>query len=263
MISNRIDFNDNKSFYLTTYICDLAGENRDAILVIPGGGYGCVCSGREGEPIALSFMIRGMNAFVLNYTTPPTHKYEPLYQASMAMKYIKDNAKDFNINPERVFVVGFSAGGHLAATLGTMWCDKEFNKMYDFKGINKPRGMILCYPVISSEYPHVGSFCSLLGCDESEKEKWKEFSLELKVSDKTCPAFIIHTAEDAVVPVKNAICFANALAENNILFEMHIYPNGPHGMALANNYTMVNVNEYLDKAYSRWIDDVLVWIKRF
>ena len=83
------------------------------------------------------------------------------------------------------------------------------------------------------------------------------------MSDKTCPAFIIHTAEDAVVPVKNAICFANALAENNILFEMHIYPNGPHGMALANNYTMVNVNEYLDKAYSRWIDDVLVWIKRF
>ena len=252
--------------YLTAYIADVKNPVRDAMLVIPGGGYGCICSDREGEPIALAFVARGMNAFVLNYTVKPKDKYQPLVEASLAMQHIKENASEYSINPERVFCVGFSAGGHLCATLGTMWNDTELNEKSGIKkGINKPCGMVLCYPVISSDKVdgHFGSFVNLLGEDIDNVDALKSFSAEKRVDENTCPAFIIHTAEDGVVPVKNALLMAEALAANKILFEMHIYPKGPHGMAMANSDTNMGRDDLTDSQYSRWVDDVIFWSKRF
>ena len=259
-----IEGNDNA--FLTAYIADVKRPVRDAMLVIPGGGYGCVCSDREGEPIALAFAARGINAFVLHYTVKPDDKYQPLIEASLAMQHIKENADEYAINPDRVFCVGFSAGGHLCATLGTMWHDKELNEKAGIKhGINKPCGMVLCYPVISSDKAagHLGSFVNLLGKDIENEEALNSFSAEKRVDENTCPAFIIHTAEDAVVPVKNALLMAEALANNKILFEMHIYPKGPHGMALANSDTNMEREDLTDSQYARWVDDVIFWSKRF
>ena len=123
MIFKKIQLDkDDENIYLEAYIADKTeGFTRNAILVIPGGGYGSVCSDREGEPIAMAFMPYGYNAFVLHYSVASVNKRtfpSQLIEASKAMKHIKDNAKEYNIDPERVFVTGFSAGGHLAATLG-------------------------------------------------------------------------------------------------------------------------------------------------
>lgn len=264
MLLKKIQLNDTA--YLTAYVADVKSPVRDAMLVVPGGGYGCVCSDREGEPIALAFVARGMNAFVLHYTVTPPYVYSALAEASLAMAHIKKNAAEYYINPERVFVVGFSAGGHLAGSLGTMWHDKKLNEIIDIEyGENKPCGMVLCYPVISGveEFAHTGSFKNLFGSEYDNTELREQFSIERRVDENTCPAFIIHTAEDAVVPVKNALAMTEALANNGILVELHIYPKGPHGMALANSDTNMKRDDLTDSAYARWVDDVIVWSKRF
>ena len=149
---------NNPHVKLDTYVSDVSFPKRPAMLVIPGGGYSCVCSDREGEPIALAFTARGMNAFVLHYTVKPADPYKPLSDASLAMKWIREHAEELSVIPEKIYVVGFSAGGHLAATLGTMWNDEHLNEMTGIKfGVNRPAGMILCYPVISAS-GHPGSF---------------------------------------------------------------------------------------------------------
>lgn len=247
---------------LTAYIADEKRITRDAMLVIPGGGYAKVCDDREGEPIALAFLAKGMNAFVLKYTVLPSDKYQPLIEASLAVNHIKENAETYSVNPDRVFAVGFSAGGHLCATLGTMWHDDELNRRLNIKyGSNKPCGTVLCYPVVSSdkEIAHIGSFQNLLGGDFGDEQAMLDFSAEKSVDEKSCPSFIIHTAEDALVPVRNSLAMADALAKNNIMFELHIYPNGAHGMALANATTSFGQPEWTDSRYERWIDDVMAW----
>lgn len=250
---------------LTAYIADEKRRVRDAMLVIPGGGYAEVCDDREGEPIALAFLARGMNAFVLKYIVPPKDKYQPLYEASLAVQHIKENAEAYCINASRVFAVGFSAGGHLCATLGTMWLDDELNSRRGIKpGENKLCGMVLCYPLISSDerFTHVGCFDKLLGEERNDESLKKAFSLEKRVNKNTCPAFIVHTAEDAVVPIKNSLAMASALAENGVMFELHVYPKGPHGMALATENTECGNPAWVDSQYARWVDDVIVWSKR-
>lgn len=125
--------------------------------------------------------------------------------------------------------------------------------------------MVLCYPVITSDesFSHAGSFKNLLGAEYDNADVREHFSLEKCVDENTCPAFIIHTAEDAAVPVKNALAMTEALARNNVIVELHIYPKGPHGMALANSDTNMGRNDLTDSAYARWVDDVMTWSKRF
>ena len=253
---------NNPQVKLDTYVSDVSFPKRPAMLVIPGGGYSCVCSDREGEPIALAFTARGMNAFVLHYTVKPADPYKPLSDASLAMKWIREHAEELSVISEKIYVVGFSAGGHLAATLGTMWNDEHLNEMTGIKfGVNRPAGMILCYPVISAS-GHPGSFKNLLGAEFENTELRHAFSANERVSEHTCPAFIVHTASDDVVPVKNALEMAEALSEHGIPFELHIYPKGPHGMALANSDTNMGKSELTDTAYARWVDDVMIWMSR-
>jgi acetyl esterase/lipase len=221
---------------LDTYILEGA-KQRGAVLVCPGGGYGFT-SPREAEPIALQYNAAGYHAFVLYYSVAPNRHPQPLRDVSRAMCMIREHAADWNVNPELIAVCGFSAGGHLAASLGVHWDKQEWLRVPGIEvGLNRPNALILCYPVISSgNFAHQGSFKNLLGTPP-DPQLFEQMSLEHQVSDATPPTFLWHTVEDKGVPVENALLFAQALRANSIPFEMHIYPDGPHGYSLATEET--------------------------
>ena len=232
-------------------------EKRKAILIIPGGAYR-FCSDREGEPMAMAFLSRGYNAFVLYYSVASHAKYpNPLIDASRAVKIIKDNAEKFCIDPDFVFTIGFSAGGHLAGMLATMWHRKCVYDEIDMPyGYNKVRGAVLCYAVITGgKYAHRGSIDNLLGMEHSENADpavLDDISIEKHVDERTVPMFLWHTVPDTTVPVQNSLLLAKELADNKIPFEMRIYPDGWHGLSLANETVGVKA----DFTYvQRWIDD--------
>ncbi len=268
MIHERVNLRkDNPEIVLDTYVCrDLEGTApRRAVLVLPGGGY-CLCAHHEGEHIALSYLAAGINAFVLNYSTtsntPDLNYPAPLVDASNAMKYIRDNAERFNIDKDKICVLGFSAGGHLAGMLGTIWHRQE---VYDAAepmefGYNKPNGMILCYAVASAgKFAHRGSFDNLLCGGDSSEAKREYLSNELNVDERTCPAFLWHTSDDTCVPVENTLLMAGALSANKIPFEVHIYPHGNHGLGLPNGDGGF---PSIDGAHiSTWMPLSIEWIK--
>ncbi len=225
---------------LTTYLFDTKKTKSDALLIIPGGAYSMVCSDREGEDIALAFSVMGVRTFVLNYTVGDGARFPtPLIEASLAMAHIKAHAEEYAIDADRVFVAGFSAGGHLAGSLGTMWHKPEVYEAAGLEyGVNRPAGMLLCYPVLCYfDKTHKGTFYKVFGTKEPTEEQICEWSVERNVDDRTCPAFLMHTANDAVVDVLNNIYMQKALAEAGIFFEAHIWPRGFHGLALATEMT--------------------------
>ncbi len=236
------------------------GPKRSALLVIPGGGYGMICSDREGYPIAQAFMPYGFNCFVLTYSIGEKAKFPlPLFEASKAMQYIRENAEMLNIDPKKVFVAGFSAGGHLSGALGTLWHTVEGVP----EGINRPDGIILGYPVSSSEEGagHLGSFYNILGNSNPTEEELKKYSLENCVDERTSPAFIMHTGDDQVVPVMGSIYLAKALSQNKIPFELHIYPSAPHGIALANEITACDNPLWVNDRIAEWVRLAAEWTK--
>lgn len=271
MIYKKIILDDNNPNVFLEVFATEKIENidyvRNAILVIPGGGYGCVCSDREGEPIATAFMAQGYNAFVLHYSVGRTKTFPTqLIEASKAMKHIKDNAEEYNIDPNRVFVTGFSAGGHLAASLGIMWNTKEIYDELDMPyGYNKPAGMILAYPVISGvHYPHMGSMQNLLADDAPSKEDLEKVSVELHVSSESAPLFVMHTSNDSLVDVRNSLRLAEVYKENGMTFELHIYPDAPHGLALSNPITCGNCTwkDFNQKHMAKWINEACEWAEQ-
>ena len=236
-------------------------KKRAAVLVLPGGGYSST-SPREAEPIALQFNEAGYHAFVLNYRVAPEKHPQPLLDASRAMCIIRENADKWNIYSDKIAICGFSAGGHLAASLAVHW-DKEYlGNVYGIEiGKNRPNALIACYPVITSgQYAHRGSFINLLGQNASS-ELLHEMSLEHHVSDKTPPTFIWHTFSDDGVPVENSLLFAQALRKNNIPFELHIYPEGVHGLSLATEDTATDKPEYVSPHVASWINLCKEWLK--
>lgn len=261
MIYEKVAFDENdKDAFLEIYVSDKVGNFvRNAVMVIPGGGYQNVACDREGEPVAQAFIPYGYNAFVLHYSVGKNPFPSHVIQASKAMKYIRDHAEKYNINPDKVFVVGFSAGGHLAATLGTLWYKEEIIGRSDMPyGYNAPNGMMLIYPVISPKY-HERSFENLFCGASDYKLRASSCSIENCVSDKTCPAFIMHTSNDRTVDVRNSLALANALAEKNIKFEMHIYPDAPHGIALGNEITKCGIDKFCNPAIAKWVKNAVAW----
>jgi len=266
MLYEKIPLSEkNEEAYLETFVTEVSDPACDGMLIIPGGGYGGVCSDREGYPIAYAFCSRGVNCFVLHYSVNRKGVFpDQLIEASRAMKHIKENAEKYRVNPDRIFTVGFSAGGHLAGSLGTLWHLPEVQKAVGGpEGINRPAGMVLCYPVITGfEHAHKGSFYNLLCNDNPTDEEIAKVSLEKQVSDKTVPAFLMHTADDECVPVQNALIMAEALTEKKIPYEVHIYPHGPHGLALANSITDMGCNLHNNPVAAKWVDDAVCWMKR-
>ncbi len=252
----------DESAYLEAYIAEQTEKHiRKALLVIPGGAYFDVCADREGEPIALSFLPYGFNAFVLHYSVKGEKTFPAqLIQASMAMKHIKENAEKYGIDEKEIFAVGFSAGGHLAASLGTMWDKKEIYDVIDMPfGDNKPKGIMLIYPVVTGgeEHSHRWSFNNLFNSEHPTEEQLQSASIELNVTVKTCPAFIAHAANDSAVPVENSLLLAMAYSKHKVPFELHIYPRGEHGFALGNKITWSGNAEFLHNG--QWVEDAVKW----
>ncbi|CAG5006343.1 hypothetical protein DYBT9275_03799 [Dyadobacter sp. CECT 9275] len=218
---------------LTSYIVPKNKATGAAVMICPGGGYGILAASHEGSDLARWFNARGISAFVLKYRLPNAsameHQHEvPLMDAMQAMKLIRKDAAKWNISPDKIGVMGFSAGGHLAATLST-----HFNMGAKASEEAKPNFSILLYPVISFMPPlaHNGSRDNLLGSEKSD-ELIKYYSNELQVSEQTPPAFLVHSINDSGVPVENSIAYAMALKKLKIPVEVHLYPKGGHGYGL-------------------------------
>ena len=241
---------------------------RPAVVICPGGGYSFI-SPREAEPIARKFLGAGMNAYVLRYTTKEdAANYAPLIQAALAIKLVRERAEEDNTDPTQVYIVGFSAGGHLAASAGIYWNIPEVRDAVGVssgdapEGINRPDGMVLCYPVIISDddYTHLGTRNAFCGTDTPTDEEKARFSLDLHVDDTTPPAFIWHTFTDAAVPVENSLRFMNAMAAKERPFEAHIYPHGVHGLSLCNEEVSEGREDRLEPHAAGWIDLAIKWI---
>ena len=265
MRHERIFLNpDDKRVFIDTYVVNDA-RVRDAMLVIPGGGYAAVCTDREGEPIALDFVQKGYNAFVLNYRVGKGDRFpSQLLDAGSAMIYIRDHAEEFHINPKRVFAVGFSAGGHLCGSIASMFDYPEVKEAFgdDFVKV-RPTGAILSYPVTVMHGPaHFGSFINLLGKQPADftEEEFNRFSLERVVKSSTAPMFIWHTVEDALVPVKGSLKLGEALVDAKVPFKMSIYPYGPHGLALGTEVTNTFAGSKQDIGCT-WTSEADQWMK--
>lgn len=257
MICKRVHFMPEKEHvFIDCYIAEYGATTRNAMLVIPGGGYGFCCKDREGDPIAEAFIPHNFNCFVLNYSICENAVFPaPLIEASLAVKYIKEHAEELKINPENVFCVGFSAGGHLAGSLATMWDEVDI-KPY---GINRVKGAVLCYPVLTATKGkcHDGSFQKILGKNDLTEEDRQKYSIENHVKENSSPVFMVATGDDTVVPCESSLYTALAYRKAKVPFELHIYKHGAHGFALGNDVTPDNV----DKAATKWVKHSAEWAK--
>lgn len=213
-------------------------QSRDCMLVIPGGGY-CVCTPHEGELVAEEFYKRGMNAFVLTYTTDITMsvplKDQPLQDISRAVRFIRKRAEEYNISGKKLIVCGFSAGAHVAGTLAVHYEEiSDVNTAYSNIS-NRPDGVILSYPVITAgELTHIYSIQTLLGKNPTQEEL-DYYSIEKQVKPSTPPCFIWQTEEDELVPVENSYLMAEALHKAKIPYAHYVFPKGFHGLSVAND----------------------------
>ncbi len=241
---------------LTGYIQENSEEiapnrRRPAIVVCPGGGY-VHRSARENEPIALALLARGYQVFVLNYSVNVAYPAQ-LLEAAAAIALIRKRADEFFVIPNAISVLGFSAGGHVAATIGTLWHEAVISETLSIDNADaRPDAMVLCYPVITGgEKAHAGSLDIVSGGDLALRSK---LSLETAVRADTPPTFLWHTMTDDCVPVENSLFFANALTQHGIEYEMHIFPHGPHGLSLATQETN---SPHVNRIYphiSQWFD---------
>jgi acetyl esterase/lipase len=219
---------------LTVFLPDAGKATGAAMVICPGGGYGGLAP-HEGKGYALWFNEHGITAFVLKYRLGSAGYRHPvmLQDAARALRTVRARADEWKLDPNRIGIIGSSAGGHLASTLLTHFDAGKPDVADSVERVSsRPDLGILCYPVISmGEYTHQGSKNNLLGKDPSP-ELVKELSNELQVTKETPPTFVWHTAEDKAVPVENALLFAGALRKAGVAFDLHVYERGNHGMGL-------------------------------
>jgi acetyl esterase/lipase len=229
---------DNEGVTLTTYLLDASDEMpnvriRPAVLIFPGGGYSR-CSDREAEPVAMAFLAEGYHAFVLRYSVGESAAFpKSLSDAEEALELLRAKSADWGVEPGKIAVCGFSAGGHLAAALGTM-------------GRVRPNALILGYPCILESM--------------SETLAFPVPSLEQKVDPQTPPTFLFATANDARVPVKNSLAFAVALDLAGTPFELHVFQDGAHGLSLAKAHTSSGLRQMVNPEFAAWIDLCHAWL---
>ena len=244
---------------LTAYHATPGAKPNRAVIICPGGGYGFV-SPREGAPVAEALVKSGITAFVLNYPVAPTRYPRQAYELATAIRHIRQHATAYNINPKKITVMGFSAGGHLAATLATQW---QYDYLSEYMKCDpaeyRPDSAVLGYSVISSgAYAHRGSFMNLLGEDMSKLDM---VSLEKSVTTDCPPIFVWSTVDDDIVPVENSLLLISALRKMNIPFEAHLYPKGAHGLSLSTPATAEEDPNLNNKHVSSWFGLAVRWIK--
>lgn len=235
MIIKTYQHNKKKDVSLTVYIQEPSKElplytMKPGILILPGGGYE-FCSDREAEPIALAYLSKGLNAFVLRYSVKENAvQPQPLLDAEWAMDLIKENATSWHTIEDKIACIGFSAGGHLAAMLGT-------------KGKIRPNALLLGYGVMFNEPIHNGQYPPVF------------------VDKDTPETFLFHTYMDKVVPVGTSLYFADQLQQNNIPFELHVFRDGVHGLSLGTKDLSWGENYVPQKRYQAWLDMSVEWLK--
>ncbi len=256
-----------KGAKLTVYIQEqsesLLIKERPIILLCPGGGYSYT-SDREAEPLALSFLAKGYHAAILRYSCHPATFPTAILELGRAVLIIRQNADAWHVKNDSIIVQGCSAGGHLAASYCCMWKEDFVEEKLGItnRAQLRPNGLLLCYPVITSgEHAHRDSFVKLLG--ERYDELLDKVSLENAVNENVPRTFIWHTFTDQAVPVENSLLFATALRENGINTELHIFPEGCHGLALANNLTLGMEEKELAPACEPWIDMANRWMEYY
>ncbi len=239
MFTETYNLTDDPDVTLTTYISDNSEEmkyanTKPAVLVIPSGAYK-FCSDREAEPIALAYLAKGFNAFVLRYSLNDKAAFPtPLNDAEKALQFIRDKADEFHIYPDKIAVCGFSAGGHLAAAVSTM-------------SEEKPNACILGYPcILDSTSPILAKPVE---------------SLDRYVTPNTPPTFIFAARDDGCVPIKNSLIYADKLDENGVGFELHIFSHGDHGFSLANDTVCDKHWLKICRQNSYWLDRSAEWLK--
>ena len=239
---------------MTMYKAGHPSPRKAAVIICPGGGYGILAASHEGSDVARVFNSWGITAFVLKYRLPDdsimiNKETGPLQDAQRALQLVRQNAKQWDIDPARIGIMGFSAGGHLAATAST-----HFNKpVIDNPGniSLRPDFSLLIYPVISftDSLTHMGSRNNLIGKDASP-EKIKEYSNELLVNEQTPPAFLVHAIDDGGVKKGNSVQYYEALQRNKVPAEIHLYPQGGHGFGMNNKTTA-----------DSWMERLKSWLK--
>ncbi|MFM1821445.1 MAG: hypothetical protein RLZZ402_1804 [Bacteroidota bacterium] len=227
---------------------------KACVVICPGGGYRILASSHEGYDIAAKFNEIGVSALVLYYRLPEDSaqvekKYAPLQDAQSAIALLRTNALKWNVDPAKIGIMGFSAGGHLAATVATHF-SKDYSGLH--AGVNlRPDFQILLYPVISMRpFGHGGSKLSLLGKNPTEEEL-SLFSNEEQVTSETPKAFVVHASDDNAVPLKNSLLYAERLTANKVPVDLHVYAKGGHGFGLNNKTTSGDL----------WFDRLITWMK--
>lgn len=240
---------------LTVFLPPKEKTRGAAVLICPGGGYGALAFNHEGNDIAKWFNDNGIAGIILKYRLPSDlimkdKSIGPLQDAQEAIRTIRRNATKWNIDPDRVGVIGFSAGGHLASTLSTHFDEKVYEVKDNISA--RPYFSILLYPVITMDasFTHMGSRRNLIGDNPSE-EAILHFSNELQINNNTPPAFIVHSADDKAVPVRNSMIYYEGLVKFNIPSELHIFQKGGHGYGLATDR----------ETQSAWPELCIRWLK--
>lgn len=230
--------NEERNVSLTCYLQEVGGEfhyvkKRPAVLIIPGGGYQ-FCSDREADPVAMPYLKAGYQAFILRYSVAEHQTWpNPLEDYEEAMSLIRRNAEKWNLYPDKIAAVGFSAGGHLAAAAASM-------------SENRPNAAILGYPVICGD---ILRMCSETAPDVSEY-----------VDRKTCPCFVFSSRTDNLVPIENSVKFIQALVQHDISFESHFYAYGPHGYSTGDP-SVQDINSKMCSRLTDWVEDSIAWLK--
>jgi acetyl esterase/lipase len=239
---------------LTIYLPDPQKATGAGVVVCPGGGYCAVCNMHEGKDIAEWFRGMGVAAFVLKYRIAPRYNHPaPLLDAQRAVRTARAMSAEWGVDPSRIGIMGFSAGGHLASSAGTIFdggCPSSADPID--RQSSRPDFMILCYSVISMVPPfaHVGSRANLLG-GSPDPQVMEELSTEKRVTPQTPPTFLMHTDSDNVVMAENSAVFYLALRKAGVPAEMHIYAKGPHGVGLAQ----------ADPVLSFWPKHLQMWME--
>lgn len=243
---------------LEVYLPSRKNATGQAVLIFPGGGYGGLAYDWEGTDIAKALILKGVAGIVVKYRLPWSKSITegknvvPLQDAQRAIRLVRSKAATWGIAPEKIGIMGFSAGGHLASSLGTHYKDKVYERQDEADDLSaRPDFMALIYPVITLGHPstHTGSRASLLG-ENPTQEEVDYLSNEKHVDGETPPTFLLHAVDDKAVPVENSILFLGALREHQVPATMHIYPTGGHGFSLALN----------DERLKNWMGLLYDWL---
>jgi len=243
---------------IEVYLPAKKSATGQAMLIFPGGGYGILAYDWEGTDIAKFLNSKGIAGIVVKYRLPSdvsqTDKHNvPLMDAQRAVRIVRGKAKEYNLDPNKIGIMGFSAGGHLASTLGTHFNEKVYEPIDEADALSaRPDFMGLIYPVVTftQTTKHSGSEKALLG-ETASKEMQEHFSNELQVSAQTPPTLLVHAIDDKGVPVENSLLFFQALKDNNVPATMHIYPTGGHGFSLARD----------NKHLRGWTERLFEWME--